>query len=238
MSSASAAAEQDGSHRLPFCVDPDRWAMIPYAAAESDAARRRPVADLRPWLRRQQLAHHLAVVEGVHHPVDLLTGLVALACDDDDVAGARKVERGGDRGPSVALLEDLGAVPRAGALEHRGADRAGCSRARVVVGHDDHVGEPRGELAHERPLAGVAVAAGAEDHDQPAVRERAQAREGGLDGVGLVRVVDDDRERLARVDPLEPARDPAARGDRRGDRPGVEPGLGRRRPRRPARWLR
>ena len=102
---------------------------------------------------------------------------------------------------------------------------AGLLRARVVVGHDDHVGEPRGEVAHERPLAGVSVAAGPEDHDQPAVRERSQALEGGPDGVGLVCVVDDDRERLARVDPLEPARDPAAGGHRRSHRPGVQPGL-------------
>src|SRR5207342_752741 len=38
------AAQQDGSHRLPLCVDPDRSPMIPYAAPESDAARRRAVA--------------------------------------------------------------------------------------------------------------------------------------------------------------------------------------------------
>ena len=40
-SSARAPLEQDGSHRLPsLSSDPDRWAMIPYAAPESDAARR------------------------------------------------------------------------------------------------------------------------------------------------------------------------------------------------------
>ena len=49
-----------------------------------------------------------------------------------------------------------------------GADRCGVLGARVVVGHDHQVGEPRGELAHERALAGVPVAPGAEDDDQPA----------------------------------------------------------------------
>ena len=45
---------------------------------------------------------------------------------------------------------------------------AGSSRARIVVGDDGDVGQPAGDLAHQRALALVAVAAGAEHHDQPA----------------------------------------------------------------------
>ena len=65
-----------------------------------------------------------------------------------------------------------------------------------------------------------------EHDDQPAVGERPQALEGGLDGVRLVGVVDDHREVLAGVDPLEPAGHPTAARDRRSHRPRVEPGLG------------
>ena len=38
--------------------------------------------------------------------------------------------------------------------------------ARIVVRDDDEVGQPRGDLAHQRPLAPVTIAAGAEDDDQ------------------------------------------------------------------------
>ena len=77
----------------------------------------------------------------------------------------------------------------------------------------------RGDLAHDRALAGVALAAGAEDHDEAAVGQRAQGREGGGDGVGLVRVVDDDGEVLALRRP--------ARAGRARHRP--RPSRGRRR---------
>ncbi len=56
------------------------------------------------------------------------------------------------------------------AVEDLGDDRCGVLRARVVGGHDRDVGEPRRDLAHQRALAAVAVAAGAEhaDHAAPA----------------------------------------------------------------------
>ncbi len=66
--------------------------------------------------------------------------------------------------------------------------------AGVVVGDHEDVGEPGGDLAHDRPLALVAVAAGAEHDDHPAGGDRPQRGDGGLDGVGLVGVVDDDLE--------------------------------------------
>ena len=69
---------------------------------------------------------------------------------------------------------------------------AGVLAARIVVGDDDAVGEPRGDLAHHRPLAGIAVAAAAEHHDEPAAAMRAERREHGLERVGRVRVIDDD----------------------------------------------
>ena len=39
--------------------------------------------------------------------------------------------------------------------------------ARVVGGDDGEVGEPGADRAHQRPLVAVAVAAAAEDADQP-----------------------------------------------------------------------
>ena len=68
------------------------------------------------------------------------------------------------------------------------------------------VGEPGGDLAHDRPLDGVAVTAGADHDDDLAVGQRAQRGEHRLEGVGLVGVVDDHGEVLAGGDLLEPAR--------------------------------
>ena len=71
---------------------------------------------------------------------------------------------------------------------------------------------------HQRALAAVAVAACPEDADQPACAELAGGLQHDVERVGRVRVVDDDGERLALVDRLEPprhARHPAhALGDR------------------------
>ena len=57
-------------------------------------------------------------------------------------------------------------VPAA-ARHDLGDDRVGVLGAGVVRGDEDEVGEPRPDLAHQRPLAAVAVAPGAEHADQP-----------------------------------------------------------------------
>ena len=56
---------------------------------------------------------------------------------------------------------------------------------------------------HQRPLAAIAVAAGAEDDDHTPVAEVARRAQHRRERVGRVRVVDDDRERLPLVDRLE-----------------------------------
>ena len=59
--------------------------------------------------------------------------------------------------------------------------------------------------AHDRPLAAVAVAAGAEHHDQLAASHKAAALASAfLQRVRLVRVVDEDRRAVAVADELEP----------------------------------
>ena len=98
-------------------------------------------------------------------------------------------------------------------------DRLRVLGARVVGGDDGDVGEPVGDLAHQRALVAVAVAAAAEDADQPSPggRDLARGSEHVLERVGRVGVVDEDRERLALVDRLEAARD--ALGVRQRARP-------------------
>ena len=64
----------------------------------------------------------------------------------------------------------------------------------------------RRDLAHDGTLLAVAVAATAEDAEDAAVGEVARLLEDALERRRLVRVVDDDRERLALVDELEPPR--------------------------------
>ena len=71
------------------------------------------------------------------------------------------------------------------------------------------VGEARGDGAHERALAAVAVAAAAEDHREPPAggTELLRRLQRPLESIGRVRVVHDDEEGLARLDALEATRD-------------------------------
>ena len=143
--------------------------------------------------------------------------------------GAARRRASPDRLPAVADLEHLGGRARATPASIAARIVGRVLGARVVVGDDEDVGEPGRDLGHHRALARVAVAAGAEHDDHPAVGQRPQGPDRGGHGVGLVGVVDDDHEVLARVDPLEPARDAPAVGDAGGDRRRVEPGLAGRR---------
>ena len=83
-------------------------------------------------------------------------------------------------------------------------DRLRILAARVVGGDDRDVGELGREPPHQRPLAAVAVAAGADDADHAAARcELARGAQDVLERARLVGVVDDHRERLPLVDRLE-----------------------------------
>src|SRR4051812_172418 len=109
-------------------------------------------------------AKHLAVVEGTHHPGDVLALLVALARDQYGVFRLCAGHRGGDRGGPVLEDLDLAAlVCRYGrrALEHGREDREGVLGAGVVGGQYGGVGEPGGGGAHGAALGPVPVAAAA-----------------------------------------------------------------------------
>ena len=148
---------------------PSRGGDLARPSSVDHAGARRELAQL--------LAGDLAVVEGDLPPaLELLALLVALAGDHDGVAG-------------------LGAAPSASAIAARrstststsapalaipatifGDDRLRVLGARVVGGDDRQVGELGPGPAHQRPLVAVAVAAGAEDRDQPARRSAAAPR--------------------------------------------------------------
>ena len=99
---------------------------------------------------------------------------------------------------------DLARAGRAG--QDVAPDRGRILAARIVVGDDDQVGEPRRDRAHLGALADVAVAAGAEHDDQPAPGMRPQRLDRRFDRVGRVRIIDIDRRAGAGDHrPLEPA---------------------------------
>ncbi len=103
---------------------------------------------------------------------DDLPGFVALAGDQQRVAllQHRRRRRGSPRARSP-----ISSAPGRGG-ENRGADRGRVLRARIVVGDDDDVGRAGRDLAHDRPLARVAVAAAAEDDDRAGRARRGAAR--------------------------------------------------------------
>ena len=137
-----------------------------------------------------------------------------LAGDHDDVPGLRDRNRALDRGGAIRL--DLDARPGAG--QDLGDDRVGILAAWVVGCDDRDIGELGGDPAHDRPLPPVAVAAAAEHAHDAVGRDLARRVQDVLERLGLVRVVDDDCERLARIDRLEPSRHSAECRDTVRDR--------------------
>src|SRR4051794_37448517 len=105
------------------------------------------------------LANDLAIVERQLPAGDLLPLLVPLARDDDDVPRPGQLERPSDRPPPIEL--DL--YFTVSSYENLVDDRLRLLAPRVVRGDDRHIGQRRGDMAHLRALAAVAVAAAAED---------------------------------------------------------------------------
>ena len=95
-----------------------------------------------------------------HNPVaDDLAGFMALAGNEQHISGPEAGDCGTDRFVAIADLDGAG---RGG--DDCGADRGGVFAARIVVGDDDAVGLCGRDRPHQRTLAAVAVAAGAQ-HD-------------------------------------------------------------------------
>jgi hypothetical protein len=104
----------------------------------------------------------------------------------------------GDRSTAVGLGRDPArrATSPARTDEDLVDDRLWTLRARVVRGDPDLVAQPSRDLAHDRPLGAVAIAAAAEDDRQPPAGQLARRREHTLERVRRVRVVDDNEKRL------------------------------------------
>ena len=140
--------------------------------------------------------------------------------DQDDVPGARPAQGSDDRfGP----VRDHGA--------RRPVSRTPASiSARIAAGSSERglsdvsttsSASERGDPAHLRALAAVAVAAAAEDDVHAPAARGASARqvpERALERARLVRVVDEDREAARVRDALQAARDARDGRERRGDR--------------------
>ena len=141
------------------------------------------------------------------------------------VARAGHADHQPDGVPALAHLVHLGPLARrhpSSARQHLRPDAGRVLGARVVVGDDQHVGPSCGELAHDRSLALVAVAAGTEHHHQPTRGQWPQRRDDRGDRVRLVRVVDHRQEVLPAVDLLEATRHSARAAHGLGHRGGIE----------------
>ncbi len=93
-----------------------------------------------------------------------------------------------------------------GAARHdRRTNGGGIFAARIVVGDDDAVGALGGDLAHDRALAGVAVAAGAEHDDQLAPRVGPHRDQDLFERIGFVRIVDEDRRPVLLAHQFQPS---------------------------------
>ena len=103
-----------------------------------------------------------------------------------------------------------------------GDDRLRILGAGVVRGDPRVIREPCGDLAHDRALRSIAIAAAAEDHAQAARGDLSRRREHALEGVRGVSVVDDHQERLAGPHLLEAPGHGADRRERLRDGPWLE----------------
>src|SRR5262249_30077988 len=152
-------------------------------------SRSRPPGDIPPGQRRGQF---LAVVERPSDSLGGLAGFVALARDQDDVAGACPADGMGDGGAPVTDREDLGAITGpGGAGEVCGADGGWIFAAGMVVGDDDEVGQLCGNAPHWISLSPIAVAACAQHDREPAAGLPPQILQHRLQRAGLVGIVDE-----------------------------------------------
>src|ERR1043166_7417206 len=153
----------------------------------------------------------VAEVQGLR--ADDLPGLVTLAGDQQHIARLKRGHRAADR---LTPIADLANVRRAGGAVHDGgADRGGIFAARIVVGNDDAIGALGGNGAHQRTLALVAIAAGAEYDNELTFDIGPQRLDGLLQSVGLVSVVDKHRRAVAITHKIEPPLGALQRSQRR-----------------------
>ena len=142
------------------------------------------------------------VIERVGGVVDNLAGFMTFAGNHQQIHRFQQGQRSAD---SLAPVADFDAVGAGG--HDLGTDRCRVFAARVVVGDNGDVGGRLGDLAHHRPLAGVAVAATAKHNHQPTIGVRAHGGQDGFERVRGMGIVDEHRCAIGMDgDPLHPAR--------------------------------
>ena len=130
-----------------------------------------------PRVRSGARASSTRSSNGCTSPGDLLAALVPLAEQRDHVAGRGQPRPPRRSRPAGRPPPPTSACPgRSAPGEHLGPDRRRVLGARVVVGDDHQVGAARGRRAHQRPLAPVPVAAGADARRSAGRRAPASSR--------------------------------------------------------------
>ena len=153
----------------------------------------------------RELRGDVPVVEGQRPVPDDLRRLVPLAGDDHDGAGVGELDRrfGSPRAGRRSSGISSRPTPRGPFRPPRriasGSSERGLSEVAIAMSARRPAISPIG-----RALAAVAVPAAAEDQDDLLVGQLPHRGEQPLQGVLRVRVVDEDRVGLARLDPLEP----------------------------------
>lgn len=142
----------------------------------------------------------IVIAERQRPVADDLAGLVALAGDQQRIAGLQRRNPGPDR---LGAVTDIPGTFRSS--QDGGADGFRLLAARIVVGDDDMIGILDRDRPHQRPLAGVAIAAGAEDDDELASGVGPQRLQRLRQRVRLVGVIDEDRRAVMFADALQPA---------------------------------
>src|SRR6185437_5909360 len=148
----------------------------------------------------QHRGHRVMIGKRQHPVADNLAGFVAFAGDQQHVTALERRDAGADRLGTVGYLGSAGRNGKNG-----GADRGRIFAARIVVGDDDAVGILGGDAAHDRTLAGVAVAAGAEYDDELSAGVGTQGLQRLRHRVRLVRVIDEDRRAIDAADEFKAA---------------------------------
>ena len=152
--------------------------------------------------------------------------LVPLASEQDRVAEPGQPDRPRDRG--AAVVDDPQVLALVAAALERAAgdlavDRIGVLAARILVGHDHRIRQAGGDPPHLGALEDVALSRRAEHHQQATGGDRPQDAEDLLQRVRRVGVVDDDRERLAKIHAFHAARRAPCMGQGHPRDLGVDP---------------
>jgi hypothetical protein len=190
VASAISKALQRGLIRLPSGVPrrkPGSSGAIANDGEESDSITRALARDGDVVERKHLIPHDLPL-------------LMSLAGEQDDVVGTGFFDGGSD---GLAPAGDFARARRSG--EDVATDRGRVFAARIVVRDDRKIGHAGGDGAHLRSLADIAVAASAEDSDQPPLGVRAKRLDRAFQRVLGMGIVDIDRCAGARDNrPLEP----------------------------------